>query len=239
MPTKLQPLPELSPDRLLMRMAEAMQVGLEPAKLQEFPAWTRRVMRILKEQFIPREFAEVYSVGHSIFAEGISVALAAKAQDMARVTGTSGAQFAQVLAEMLALDAHAKNVAVQVGSGEFAFSEGFRSQVMHRLFSPSFAERSAFVEGMAVGNRLPELFDSQVKRSATDATEIYMMLWLYWPEINKLNSVGEVARTLEPLFAKNKNKAGVHWEERIRKLANRIGLSFRAKQSRRRKITRS
>jgi hypothetical protein len=40
---------------------------------------------------------------------------------------------------------------------------------------------------------------------------------------------------LERLFGANKNVAGRHWEERFRKLANRIGLSFRAKQTRRTK----
>jgi hypothetical protein len=227
---KLIPLPELTPDRLLVRMAEAMQVGMDPAKLREFPSWTQRVMRILKEQFIPSEFSSVLSAGQSIFADGIAVALATKAQDLAQSTGTNGGDFARVLAEMLTLDAHAKEVAVQVGSGSFISSDKLQRHVMNRLFESDFLERRAFIEGMAVGNRLPELFDSQVKRNATDATEIYLMLWL--------NSVGEVARILEPLFAKNRNKAGVHWEERIRKLSNRIGLSFRAKQNRRRKIAR-
>ena len=87
-----------------------------------------------------------------------------------------------------------------------------------------------FAEGLAVGNRLPELLDRQAKRSTTDATGIYLLLWLYWPEISKLKSLREVARALEPLFAENKNLTGAHWEERIRKLANRIGLSFRTKQ---------
>jgi len=40
---------------------------------------------------------------------------------------------------------------------------------------------------------------------------------------------------LAPFFAENRNAAGAHWEERIRKLANRLGLSFRAKQARRKR----
>ena len=104
---------------------------------------------------------------------------------------------------------------------------------MRRLFAPDFAERRAFVEGLAVGNRLPELLDRQAQRSTTDATGIYLLLWFYWPEISRLKSIGEVARVLEPFFSRNKNLTGVHWEERIRKLANRLGLSFRAKQKRR------
>jgi len=107
---------------------------------------------------------------------------------------------------------------------------------MRRLFAADFTERRAFVEGLAVGNRLPELLDRQAKRNTTDATGIYLLLWFYWPEISQLKSIGEVARVLEPFFAKNKNLTGAHWEERIRKLANRLGLSFRSKQQRQRKL---
>ncbi len=80
-----------------------------------------------------------------------------------------------------------------------------------------------------------ELFDQQAARHRTDATGIYLLLWLYWPEIAALRSVGEAARLLEGLFGPNRNLAGRHWEERFRKLANRIGLSFRAKQHRRKR----
>ena len=96
--------------------------------------------------------------------------------------------------------------------------------------------RRAFAEGLAIGNRLPELVDRQIERSATDATSIYLMLWLYWPEISRLRSIAEVARALEPCFTHNRNLTGAHWDERIRKLANRLGLSFRATQARRRKL---
>jgi hypothetical protein len=128
-----------------------------------------------------------------------------------------------------------REVAAQVGSGTFAVSGEFQAQVMARLFAANFAERRAFIEGLSIGSRLPELLDGQATRGTTDATGIYVVLWLYWPEISKLNSIGEVARALHPFFAANKNVAGAHWDERIRKLANRIGLSFRARQARRRK----
>jgi hypothetical protein len=194
-------------------------------------------MRILREQFVPREFASILSAGESIFAEGVAVAWVAKARDVTSAPATSGGRFAQKLAERLALDAKNQEVAVQVESGALASSDEFQRHIMNRLFAADFAERHAFVEGLAIGNRLPELLDRQAKRSTTDATGIYLMLWFYWPEISQLKSVGEVARVLEPFFAQSKNLAGSHWDERIRKLANRIGLSFRAKQIRRKKIT--
>jgi hypothetical protein len=121
---------------------------------------------------------------------------------------------------------------VQVGSGTIPLTDEFQKHIMNRLFGPNVGERRAFVEGMAIGNRLPELLDRQAQSNTTDATNIYLLLWLYWPEISKLKSVGEVARALEPFFSESKNQAGVHWEERVRKLANRIGLSFLAKQKR-------
>lgn len=235
--TQPKPLPEFSPERLLTRVAEALQVASAPEKLRAFPAWTQRVMGILKEQFVPREYASVLTGDGSVFAEGIAVAWAAKAQDLAQSRESSGVRFAQKLAERLALDPQSQEVAQQVESGTFTASPEFQTHVMSRLFAPDFTARRAFVEGLAIGNRLPELLDGQARRSTTDATGIYLMLWLYWPEIAQLKSVGEVARALEPFFAANKNMAGAHWEERIRKLANRLGLSFRAKQRRQRKAS--
>ena len=229
------PLPDLTPERLLDRIAEALQAARAPAKLRRFPEWTQRVMHILKQQFIPAEFTSILAGDGSVFAEGIAVAWAAKAQDLARSRAGGGGRFARKLAERLALDAKTQAVAVEVESGTFTRSVEFQTHVMNRLFAPDFAERRAFVEGLAIGNRLPELLDRQAKRSTTDATSIYLLLWFYWPEIAKLRSVREVARVLEPFFVENKNLAGANWDERIRKLSNRLGLSFRAQQSRRKK----
>jgi hypothetical protein len=233
--TPPKPLPDFSPDRLADRIAEAMQVAADSAKLRNFPSWTQQVMRILKDQFIPREYTSILSGDGSVFAEGVSVAWAARARDLARASDIGEGRMAQKLGKRLALDAQTQEVAVQVESGAYPASAEFQQLVMRRLFAPNFAERRAFVEGLALGNRLPELLDRQAKRSTTDATVIYLLLWFYWPEISQLNSVGEVAGALEPFFAENKNLAGANWEERIRKLANRLGLSFRAKQRRHRR----
>ena len=233
--TLFQPLPDFTPDRLADRIAEAIQVAADPEKLRNLPSWTQQVMRILKDQLIPREYASILSGDGSIFAEGVSVAWAAKARDLAQAREVGDGRFARKLGERLALDARTQAVAVEVESGTYPATPEFQTHVMHRLFAPDFAERRAFVEGLALGNRLPELLDRQAKRSTTDATVIYLLLWLYWPEISKLGSIREVAGALEPFFAENKNLAGANWDERIRKLANRLGLSFRAQQSRRRR----
>lgn len=228
------PLPALTSDRLIERIAEAMQIAMEPAKLGDFPPWTQRVMRILKEQFVPREFVSILSAGESVFAEGVAVAWVAKGRDLMQVPATHDGGFARQLVEQLATAADVRTVVAKVESGEFTASQEFQKHVMDRLFAPDFAERRAFAEGLAIGNRLHELLDQQAKRSTTDATGIYVMLWLYWPEVGQQRSIGEVARVLAPFFTRNKNLAGANWEERIRKLANRIRLSFRAKQRRRR-----
>jgi len=230
-----KPLPDVSLDRLLDRIAEALQAGSAPATLRKFPPWTQRVMRILQTQFVPQEYATILSGDSSALTEGIAVAWAARAQDLVQSHNANGAIFAQKLGERLGMDAKAQAVAVQVGSGVLPLTDDFQKHIMNRLFGPNVAERHAFVEGLAIGNRLNELLDRQSTRNTTDATGIYLLLWFYWPEISKLKSVGEVARALEPHFSANKNLAGVHWEERVRKLANRIGLSFRAKQIRLRK----
>lgn len=230
-----QTLPQFTPDRLIGRIAEAMTVGANPEALRAFPRWTQRLMRILKQQFVPREFAFLLAADKVIFAEGVAVAWAAKSRDITRTRGANGGTFARQLADRLALDPSAKAVAEQIEAGTFVASEQFQTQVMKRLFAADFAERCAFVEGLAIGNRLPELLDQQARRGTTDATGIYLLLWLYWPEISQLGSIREVARALAPFFAGNKNVAGRHWEERIRKLANRIGLSFRTRQLQRRR----
>lgn len=224
------PLPEFSPDRLVERIAEALTVARAPATLERFPPWTQRVMRILREQLVPGEFTVVLAAQQSIFAEGVAVALAAKAADVRASGAAAGARFARGLAERLALDPRAREVATQVEQGTFNAPVALQQQVMQRLFAPEAAERQAFIEGLAIGNRLPELLDLQARRGPTDATGIYLVLWFYWPEISRLRSIGEVARALAPFFAENRNLAGAHWSERIRKIANRIGLSFRAAQ---------
>jgi len=226
------PLPDVTIDRLLDRIAEALRVGREPELLRKFPGWTQRVMHILQTQFVPKEYATILSADGSALTEGIAVAWAAKAQDLVRTHQVGGSVFARKLAERTGLDAKAQEVAVQVGSGVIPLTDEFQKHIMNRLFGPNVEARRAFVEGMAIGNKLPELLDRQALSSTTDATGIYLLLWLYWPEISKMQSVGDVARALEPRFSENKNLAGVHWEERVRKLANRIGLSFRAKQKR-------
>jgi hypothetical protein len=233
------PLPELAPDRLIARIAEAMQAGKRSAALRRFPPWTQRVMRILRDQFVPREYASILTGDTSVFAEGVAVAWAAKARDLVPAAGAGGSGFARQLAQQLSLDATAAEVAAQVESGTFAASDELQRHVMSRLFSRDYAVRRAFAEGLAIGNRLPELLDQQVKRSTTDATAIYLTLWLYWPEIARLRSIAEVARALHPFFAHNPNLAGVHWDERIRKLSNRLGLSFRAAQARGRRLKES
>ena len=234
-----KPLPEFSPDRLLSRIAEAMQVAMEPDKIKDFPVWTRRVMHILRDQFIPSEYTSILSGDGSYFTEGIAVAWAAKARDLVQAKGLQGGRFAQELAKRIGMDDQSQSVASQVEAGTFTASPEFQRQVMDRLFSPDFSVRRAFVEGLAVGNRLPELLDRQAKSSTTDATSIYLLLWLYWPEISKMKSLPQVARALETYYSENKNLAGTNWDERIRKLANRIGLSFRAKQQRRRRVARA
>jgi hypothetical protein len=127
----------------------------------------------------------------------------------------------------------------RAGTGELTMAPEFQQHVMARLFAGDACARQAFADGLATGNRVRELFDRRAAEHATDATGIYLLLWLYWPEITRMRSVGEAGRALERLFASsNQNIAGRHWEERFRKLANRIGLSFRAKQLRQKQTSR-
>ena len=228
-------LPDLLPDRMVERIAEAMLVARDSHGRRKIPVWTRHVMRILKDQFIPGEFASILAGDGSVFAEGIAVAWSAKARDIAQSRGTGGTAFARELAERLSLDPQSREVAEQVEAGTYLSSPAFQAHVVKRLFANDPTERRAFVEGLAIGNRLPELLDRQASRSTTDATAIYLLLWFYWPEIAQLRSIPDLARALEPFFAENKNLLGSRWEERIRKLANRIGLSYRRAQQRSKK----
>ena len=229
------PLPAFTPERFADRLAEAVALSKNPEKFREFPRWTQKVMIILRDQLVPPAFAAMLSADQAIFGEGVCVACVAQARDIIRRTDSSEGRFARKVSERLATDAETRTVFAQVETGEIAASADFKEHVMGRLFAADAAERRAFVEGLATGNRVRELFDQQAASNTTDATGIYVLLWLYWPEISALRSVGEAAHLLERLFAPNGNLAGRHWEERFRKLANRIGLSFRAKQKRSRK----
>ncbi|MBI5766764.1 MAG: hypothetical protein HZA93_03165 [Verrucomicrobia bacterium] len=229
------PLPDFSPERFADRLAEAVEISTRPEKFDEFPRWTQKVMLILRDQLVPPEYVAMLSADRAIFCEGVCVAWVAHARDIIQQPETREGKFATKVAQRLTDSAAApRDVYAQVGTGAIAASEEFRAHVMGRLFATNAGERRAFTEGLAAGNRVRELFDRQAARNTTDATGIYLLLWLYWPEINALRSVGEAAHLLERLFGANRNLAGRHWEERFRKLANRIGLSFRAKQKRRR-----
>jgi hypothetical protein len=229
------PLPEFTPERFADRLAEAILLSKDPAKFHELPPWTQRVMLILKDQLVPPEFASMLSDDQAIFGEGVCVAWVAHARDIIQREDSHEGRFARKVAARLAPTPESKQAVAQVETGAIAGSAEFQSRVMSRLFAADANERRAFTEGLALGNRTYELFGRQSGERTTDATGIYLLLWLYWPEISALSSVGEAARSLESLFAANKNLAGRHWEERFRKLANRIGLSFRTKQIRRSK----
>jgi len=234
-------LPEFSPERFADRLAEAVELGKRPEKLAEYPAWTRKVMRILCEQLIPPEFAGMLAADQALFCEGVCVAWMAQAREIVRRVDSRDGDFARkVLAHLTSTRAQGQQeLYARAGSGELAMAPEFQQHVMARLFAGEARDRQAFAEGLATGNRVRELFDRRSAEHATDATGIYLLLWLYWPEISRMRSIGEAGRALEHVFAtSNQNIAGRHWEERFRKLANRIGLSFRAKQQRQKRKAR-
>lgn len=229
-------LPEFSPERLADRLAEAVELGKRPEKVSEYPKWTQKVMLILKEQLVPAEFVAMLAADQAVFCEGVCVAWMAQAREIVGRADSRDGDFARkVLGHLTSTRADGggqRELYAQAGSGELAMAPEFQQHVMARLFGGDAGERRAFAEGLATGNRVRELFDQRAAEHATDATGIYLLLWLYWPEIARMQSVGEVARALERLFASKPNLVGRNWEERFRKLANRIGLSFRAKQAR-------
>ncbi len=227
-----------TPERFADRLAEAIRFSKDPVAFQKLPAWTQRVMLILKDQLVPDELASMLASDQTVFAEGVCIAWMAHARDIVQQRETNEAQFARKVAEHLTRMPETQHVLEQVETAEITASPEFREHIMRRLFAPNATERRAFAEGLALGNRVYELFNHQSGQRSTDATGVYLLLWLYWPEITELGSVGEAARLLESLFGPNRNLAGRHWEERFRKLANRIGLSFRAKQAVRGKIAR-
>ena len=227
-----------SPDRFADRLAEAIRLSRDPEAFAKLPRWTQRVMLILKEQLVPAEFASMLASDQAIFSEGVCVAWVAHARDIIRQPDTTDGQYARKVAERLTQAPGTQHVVTQVETGEITASPEFQEHVMRRLFAASPTERRAFTEGLALGNRVYELFAQKAGQHATDATGVYLLLWLYWPDIAALNSISEAARLLEAQVGPNKNLACRHWEERFRKIANRIGLSFRAKQLRRRKVAR-
>lgn len=219
------------PERFADRLAEAIRVASDPAAFARLPPWTQRVMVILKEQLVPAEFASVLTAEHAILGEGVGVAWIAHARDVMADAGEG--DFARRVAEWLTRGPQTNHVMEQIRSGGIAQVAEFRDHVMRRLFAASPAERRAFSEGLALGNRVYDLFVRHAEQRSTDATRIYLLLWLYWPEIDQLHSVGEAAEWIERLLGANPNLVGRSWDERFRKIANRIGLSYRAQQAKR------
>jgi hypothetical protein len=235
-PTARVQLPAFTPERFADRLAEALALSQQPENFQRFPRWTQKVMLILRDQLVPPEFASMLTEERAIFCEGVCVAWLAHARDIVRHPESSEGRFARKVADRLTPAMPPQAAVRQIESGEIIKSPEFQQQVMNRLFSGEPAERRLFTEGLLAGNRAREFFDQQAARNTTDATGVYLLLWLYWPEIAALRSIGETARALEGVLGATKNVAGSHWEERFRKLANRIGLSFRAQQQRRRRV---
>jgi len=193
-------------------------------------------MLILKEQLVPEEFASVFSAEHAVLAEGIGVAWIAHASEI--MTQASEDAFARRVAERLAGAPQARHLVEQMRAGAIVESADFRTYIMRRLFSDRPSERRAFAEGLALGNRVYDLFARHAAQRGTDATRVYLLVWLYWPEIARLGSIGEAARLLAAELAANRTAAGANWQERFRKIANRIGLSYRAKQGRSKSLPR-
>ncbi|HVU32807.1 MAG TPA: hypothetical protein VHE61_05195 [Opitutaceae bacterium] len=222
--------PALAPERFADRLAEAIRLAGDPAGFAALPRWTQRVMLILKDQLIPPEFASIFTAEHALLGEGVCVAWIAHAREA--ITDAAEGPFARRVAEWLTRAPQTSAVVNQLSTGEIAQAPEFRDYVMRRLFAESAAERRAFAEGLALGNRVHDLFARHAGQKSTDATRVYLLLWLYWPEISRLRSIREAARTIEELLGPNRNLAGRHWEERFRKIANRIGLSYRGRPAR-------
>lgn len=229
----LAPGPIFSPERFAERLAEAIRLAGDPAAFARLPPWTQRVMLILKEQLVPSEFTSVFGAEHAVLVEGVCVAWMPQARDT--MADASAGDFATRVAEWLTRGPQTSRVVEQIRSGDMAQVPEFREHVMRRLFAASPVERRAFSEGLALGNRVHDLFLRQGEERSTDATRVYLLLWLYWPEIEQLHSLTEAAEWIERRLGVSRNLVGRNWEERFRKIANRIGLSYRAHQARRKK----
>lgn len=217
--------------RFFVRLAEALAAAKEPKKFAEFPAWTQRVMLILKGQLIPQEFEVIITEQMTVFHEGVMAAFLATIRDLARHPEKSERRSVRKAMDHLATTTKEKKIARQMASGALLKAPMIQRHVYKRIFASNPAERRAFIEGLALGCRILELGFQKADKGRTDATEVYFMLWLFWPEIDRMNSVGDVGRSLGLIFAKDPNLAR-NWDQRFRKIANRLRLSFRDKQSR-------
>lgn len=228
---EVKPLPyELAFERMMARLEEAMGVAGGTRRITEFPTWVQRVMMLLKEQLVPPQFTSIITQKLDVFQEGFLTATMGLVRDIAQHPVSSERRFTRRMMSHLAKTQKSERIAAQMASGAILKSRKFEKLVLNRLFARNPAERRAFVEGLALGSRMIELFEQHANRSKTDATEIYMVLWLFWPDVEKLGSVGAVGRSMGLVFASNPNLART-WDERFRKIANRIRLSFASRQN--------
>jgi hypothetical protein len=222
--------PAFPPERLAERLAEVIRFINEPGAFALLPPWVQRVLLILRDQLVPPEFASIFTAQQALLAEGVCLAWIAHARDA--IADPAGGPFARGVAEWMTRAPETRHVVHQLGTGEIVQSPEFRDHVMRRLFAGTPAERQAFTDGLALGNRVYDLLARHSGQRSTDATRIYVLLWLYWPEISRLGSISEAAEHVRRLLGGNRNLIGQSWDERFRKIANRIGLSYREQQVR-------
>jgi hypothetical protein len=220
-------LPAIDANRLFARIGEIQSSLTDPQKFEIFPFWLRNVFMTLREQFVPEEFSALFIRDFSPYAAGFMTGILPSFRELHAASDMGMRMAMSEFTQSKAGNGQERKLGMDIITGDIVCNRNFQKTVLHSLLGGTAAERRGFAEGLVLGCTVFEKIEAQIAKKQTDATPIYFVMWLYWPEISTMRSVGEAGRALGDLFQWNRNFLGDDWTSRFRKIANRVKLSYR------------
>lgn len=219
--------PPFTGERFIARIGELVALVEAPSKFSEHPKWLQNILRQLKNQLIPPELSTTFTADGGTFTAGLMAGFLPGIKDFL-AADPHAMKYSLKIADQMVTSSGGPAMVSSVLDGSLVKVDDLRREVADFLFASDATQRRMFIQGLSVGNRLQEILQQAVPRE-TDATQIYFVMWMYWPEVNAAGSIGSVARAFERLYVQQPHVLGVDWQHRFRKLANRIRLSFAKK----------
>jgi hypothetical protein len=107
------------------------------------------------------------------------------------------------------------------------FSPEIKAIAEHRMFEGTAEERGQYGRGFQAGGSFLEL-ETAMRR--TDRWQIYATMFFFWPEIDELETVKELAALLARWFRFRRWNLGKDWQQRVKKAAEAVEWNRRNNQ---------
>ena len=219
-------LPDFTSERLITRALEARALAEKQKPASDFSPWVIKLQDLLIKEFFPSALTTAATKpAWNEFLHGAITGLLFAGGFQA--LGTTQADWEKMPFDKLLENLPPElrhEIAERLRAGTLLELPELKDATWKAMKKPDFSERQAFFEGLAIGNRAPTLMPLGTPANPTDATKIHFSLWLYWPELSAQPvSRARLAEALEKFFPEN-NERGPSWPERIRKIANRLGM---------------